>query len=126
MPRDPEPVARVRKARVAAKQSLAELQVKRAGIVERLRAVHPGILIGASVLAGFALARLLGGRRGHRAASAVRTFAPVAAIMGYLQSFMWRNAAQAAQRWWVARAHREEAAAAGVAPEPEPVGERPA
>ena len=119
MARDPEPIARVRKARASADRHLAELQERRAGLVDRLRTVHPAILIGASVAAGFLLASLLRGRQGRRAVHAVRTFAPLAAIMGYVQSHIWKSAAQAARDWWVARASREEAAAAaGVAPGP--------
>ena len=127
MPRDSEPIETVRKARASAERRIAELQVTRAGLVDRLRAVHPGILIGASVAAGFVLARLLSGRSGRRAVRAVRSFAPVAALAGYLQSFMWKNAAMAAQRWWAARAHREEAAAAAGEPPPaEPLRDRAA
>ena len=113
MPREPEPLQKVRKARASAEKSLAELQVKHGGLVGRLRAVHPGILIGASVVAGFVLAKVLTGRRARKAARAVvGSFAPIAALAGYLQSFMWKNAAMAAQRWWTARARHEEVAAA--------------
>jgi len=115
MSRDPEPVERVRAARANANSHITALQEHRAGVVDRLRAVHPAILIGASVAAGFLIAMVLRAPPARRAARAVKTFAPMAAILGYVQSQIWSNAAKAARSWWAARAHREEAAAQAAA-----------
>ena len=121
MPRDAAPVERVRKARASADRHLAALQGKRAGIAERLRTVHPAILIGASVAAGLLLAQLLRARPTRRAARAVTSYAPVAALAGYLQTFVWRKIAAETQRWWLSRVRREDQAAPGPFAEPPPV-----
>ena len=121
MPRDPEPVERVRKARASANRHVAALQSKRAGVVDRLRTVHPAILIGASVAAGLLLAQLLRARPTRRAARAVTSYAPLAALAGYLQSFFWSKVAQETRRWWLSHVRREDQAAPGTFEEPTPV-----
>jgi len=124
MPRDAAPVERVRKARASADRHLASLQGKRAGLVERLRTVHPAILIGASVAAGLLLAQFLRARPTRRAARAVTSYAPLAALAGYVQTFFWRKAAREARRWWLAHVHREDKEAPGPFAEPPPVQPR--
>ena len=121
MPRDAAPVERVRKARASADRHLASLQGKRAGLVERLRTVHPAILIGASVAAGLLLARFLRAPPTRRAARAVTSYAPLAALAGYVQTFFWSKVASEARRWWLAHVHREDKAAPGPFTEPQPV-----
>jgi hypothetical protein len=121
MPRDVAPVERVRKARASADRHLVALAGKRAGVVDRLRTVHPAILIGASVAAGLVIARLFQARPARRAARAVTSDAPLAALAGYMQTFVWRKVAREARRWWLGHVRREEFEAPRAAAEPLPV-----
>ena len=120
-PRDVEPVERVRKARASANRHLAALQGKRAGIADRLRTVHPAILIGASVAAGLLIAQFFRARPTRRAARAVTSYGPLAALAGYMQTFVWRKVAREARRWWLAHVRREEQEAPRPFAEPVPV-----
>jgi hypothetical protein len=97
-----EPTADVRHARQAADRRLAV--VNRDGLIARLRQVHPAILIGASALAGLALAGVLSRKR-------VRNFAPLAALAGFVQSHLASTVLGSLKGWWQARVHREDIAA---------------